>query len=169
MKYIKKYEMHIAAIQSMHAISCGFFFQFKITPKVKLYLRKGVASCCHLSFKSCYWFEWELQCSVLVSRVLPWGCGWISESEVTSPRALGPHGVTRLSYFSRHSSVQWAGTHPRHSQAAPVPPTATCFSLPTDGDGHTMVCVLPESHPHHSSAKPDALQSKRAAWGHQKV
>lgn len=28
------------------------FFQFRITPKVKLYLRKGVASCCHFSCKS---------------------------------------------------------------------------------------------------------------------
>lgn len=50
-KYIKKCEMHIAAIHHMHATSHGFFFQFKITPKVKLYLRKGVASCCHLSCK----------------------------------------------------------------------------------------------------------------------
>lgn len=74
---------------SQHA--CYFlwgFFQFRITPKVKLYLR-GVASCCHLNCKSSVT---DFSGSAVLCEY-----GWISESEVILPRALGHHGLTRLS------------------------------------------------------------------------
>lgn len=59
MKYIKKCEMHIAAIHSIHTTSCGVFFQFKITPPEKQYLGKGCKSSVSDFSGNCsvlYWF-----------------------------------------------------------------------------------------------------------------
>lgn len=166
MKYIIKMWDAYCCYSQHACYSLWVFFQFRITPQVKLYLRKGVTSCCHLGCKSSvtdfsgscnvlYWFPECFHMAEFLNLRLPYA--GLLASMVWLDWVIFQ---TQLTAVGRHIPQDTA----RLPQFHPYPHAWACLQMEM---GTCMMCVLSESH--HFWAKTRCFIKQEAAWGHQKA